>query len=80
MNVIVVLKGGDSPEREVSLVSGAEIAAQLRILGYDVVELDHSSFPSFSAFLAELSKIKPMLVFNGLHGGSGENGELQAAL
>ncbi|GAB1468601.1 D-alanine--D-alanine ligase [Candidatus Cloacimonadota bacterium] len=80
MNSIVVLKGGNSPEREISLVSGAEIAAQLRNLGYDAVELDHSSFPSFSAFLAELSKIAPMLVFNGLHGGSGENGELQAAL
>ncbi|MDY0151031.1 MAG: D-alanine--D-alanine ligase [Candidatus Cloacimonas sp.] len=80
MNKIVVVKGGDSPEREVSLVSGAEIAAELRISGYKVSELDPQDFPSFTHFLGKIEEVAPLLVFNGMHGGSGENGELQAAL
>ena len=37
---IAVLKGGFSQERDVSLVSGREIARALRTLGYHVSELD----------------------------------------
>jgi D-alanine-D-alanine ligase len=80
MNRIVVLKGGDSPEREVSLISGAEIASELRKSGYLVAELDPKDFSSFTLFLDELSNVAPKIVFNGLHGGSGENGEIQATL
>jgi len=36
MENILVLKGGDSPEREVSLVSGSEVAKVLVNLGYRV--------------------------------------------
>jgi len=80
MDQIVVLKGGDSPERDVSLVSGSEIATSLKSLGYQVCELDPGSYSSMSEFTLALQKAKPRLIFNGLHGGSGENGELQAAL
>lgn len=80
MEKIVVLKGGESPERDVSQVSGSEIAIALRDLGYSVAELDPAAFPTMADFLMELRKQDPRLVFNGLHGGSGENGELQAAL
>jgi D-alanine-D-alanine ligase-like ATP-grasp enzyme len=40
MKTIVVLKGGNSPEREISLVSGTEIAGALNTLGFIVGELD----------------------------------------
>jgi len=77
---IVVLKGGFSPEREVSLVSGAEIAKELRSLGYEVSEIDPGDYQDNASFINELTGQNPALVFNGLHGGSGENGELQALL
>ena len=80
MEKIVVLKGGTSPEREVSLVSGAEIASALRNIGYIVQEIDPADYPKLSDLLTAIQNEQPLLVFNGLHGGSGENGELQAAL
>ena len=40
MKRIVLIKGGRSAEREVSLVSGRECAAGLREAGYKVEELD----------------------------------------
>jgi len=80
MEKIVVLKGGTSPEREVSLVSGSEVAAALRSIGYIVSEIDPATYPVLSDFIAAVQKEQPLLVFNGLHGGSGENGELQATL
>lgn len=80
MKRIVVLKGGFSPEREVSLVSGTEIAKELRLLGYNVHEIDPHDYVNSVSFVHELTKHNPDIVFNGLHGGSGENGELQALL
>lgn len=80
MKSIVVLKGGDSPEREVSLVSGSEIAKELRLLGYEVNELDPLGFPDPALLLEKIRMLDTDLVFMGLHGGSGENGQLQALL
>ncbi|HQO17537.1 MAG TPA: D-alanine--D-alanine ligase, partial [Candidatus Cloacimonas sp.] len=80
MEKIVVLKGGISPEREVSLVSGAEIASALKNMGYSVIEIDPANYSRVSDLLSAIQYEQPLLVFNGLHGGSGENGELQAAL
>ena len=37
---VAVLKGGMSPERDVSLVSGRECAKALRAEGYTVIEID----------------------------------------
>ena len=37
---VVVVKGGHSVERQVSLVSGRECAAALRRVGYKVTEVD----------------------------------------
>ncbi len=80
MNKIIVLKGGESSERDVSLVSGAEIASELRTMEYDVLEIDPQEYPTLGELLTKLAAEKPMLIFNGLHGGTGENGELIAAL
>ncbi|MFY0682574.1 MAG: D-alanine--D-alanine ligase [Thalassovita sp.] len=73
--VVVVLLGGPSAEREVSLASGRECAAALRGEGYTVVEVDAG--PDLPARLTE---IKPDVVFNALHGRWGEDGCVQGIL
>lgn len=72
---VLVLMGGPSAEREVSLSSGRECAAALRGEGFEVVELDAG--PDLPARLAELS---PDVVFNALHGRWGEDGCVQGLL
>ena len=72
---VVVLMGGLSAEREVSLSSGHECAKALRVAGYDVVALDAGrDLP------ARLHEIKPDCVFNALHGRFGEDGCVQGML
>ncbi len=72
---IAVLKGGWSPEREVSLNSGAAAAKALREAGYDVFEIDVSRDLG-----ARLLEAKPDAVFNALHGQWGEDGCVQGLL
>ena len=72
---VVVLMGGISFEREVSLSSGRECAAALRSEGYDVTELDAG--PDVALRLSEL---RPDVVFNALHGRWGEDGCVQGIL
>lgn len=72
---IAVLKGGWSPEREVSLVSGAAAAKALKESGYDVVEIDVGR-----DIAARLAEAKPDAVFNALHGQWGEDGCVQGLL
>lgn len=74
-NRVVVLKGGPSAEREVSLVSGTECAAALRRAGYDVTEIDAG--PDLAA---DLAAARPDAVFNALHGRWGEDGCVQGML
>ncbi|MCK8462508.1 D-alanine--D-alanine ligase [Aliiroseovarius sp. S1339] len=72
---VVVLLGGPSAEREVSLSSGRECSAALRTAGYDVVEIDAG--PD----LAERLRAEaPDVVFNALHGRWGEDGCVQGLL
>ncbi|MDR0534312.1 MAG: D-alanine--D-alanine ligase [Verrucomicrobiales bacterium] len=70
---ILLLKGGISAEREVSLRSSAAIAAALRSLQYQVTELDVTSKDFVIPQRADI-------VFIGLHGVYGEDGELQERL
>jgi D-alanine-D-alanine ligase len=77
---IVVLRGGRSSEREVSLVSGREIALALKQKGYEVSELDPADYPDTQELFAALKDFGAEVVFIGLHGGSGEDGQIQAAL
>ena len=72
---IAVLKGGWSPEREVSLNSGAAAAKALREAGYDVFEIDAGR-----DLAARLAEAKPDAVFNALHGQWGEDGCVQGLL
>lgn len=72
---VVVLMGGPSAEREVSLSSGAECAAALREAECDVIEVDAG--PDVAARLIEIA---PDVVFNALHGRWGEDGAVQGIL
>ena len=72
---VVVLMGGPSAEREVSLSSGRECATALRDAGYDVIEVDAG--PDVAARLIEIA---PDAVFNALHGRWGEDGAIQGIL
>ncbi len=73
--LVVVLMGGPSAEREVSLSTGRECAKALRGEGFEVVEVDAG--PDLSEKLAQ---IKPDVVFNALHGRWGEDGCVQGIL
>ena len=72
---IVVLKGGMSPERDVSLVSGESVANALRGEGYNVTEIDvgHNIWE-------QLHEADPDVIFNALHGEWGEDGRIQGVL
>lgn len=72
---VAVLKGGWSPERKVSLVSGAACAKALGEEGFKVTEIDAGR--DLARVLAEL---KPDVVFNALHGEGGEDGCVQGLL
>ena len=72
---VAVLMGGLSSEREVSLVSGRECADALERLGARVTRVDAGRD------LAQvLSKLKPDVCFNALHGEWGEDGCVQGVL
>lgn len=74
---VLVLMGGFSAEREVSLSSGGDIAAALKSKGYDVVLYD---LQNTWDFIDVLQKEKPDVVFNGLYGNWGEDGTVQGML
>lgn len=74
---VAVLYGGWSAEREVSLVSGAAVAAALRERGFRVTLIDVSR--DLPGLLAALTP-RPDVVFNALHGRFGEDGCVQGIL
>ena len=68
---VLLLKGGFSSEREISLLSAKSVQKALKSLGYSVVSFDLKN-------ILETENI--MCVFNALHGGWGENGTIPAFL
>ncbi|MFC0400440.1 D-alanine--D-alanine ligase [Paraburkholderia rhizosphaerae] len=72
---VAVLLGGESAEREVSLNSGRLVLQGLREAGIDAHPFDPSERP-----LAALKEEGFVRAFNALHGGYGENGQIQGAL
>lgn len=72
---VAVLMGGDSAEREISLLSGGAVLAALQSQGVDVVGID------VGADIAEQLRAQKIdQVFNILHGRGGEDGKLQGLL
>ena len=72
---IVVLMGGWSAEREVSLSSGKGVADALESRGHRVTRIDMGRDVA-----QRLADAKPDLVFNALHGTPGEDGSIQGLM
>lgn len=72
---VVVLRGGVSSEREISLASGAAVFAGLQRLGVQVSEVDVTH-----DVIERLVELKPDLAFIALHGQNGEDGVIQGLL
>ena len=75
---ILVLMGGFSGEREVSLVSGKSIAEALQRSGWKAEAYDWQG--SLSALTEQLNRQSWGAVFNALHGSGGEDGIAQGAI
>jgi D-alanine-D-alanine ligase len=73
---VLVLAGGNSPEQEVSMRSGAAVAVALRQGGYEVTAADPAG--GLQKLLPALESVD--VVFPALHGTGGEDGELQRFL
>ena len=72
---ILLLKGGNGPEREVSLKTAAVCANAIKQLGHRITEVDIANLD-----ISSLNEIKPDLCFNALHGDCGEDGSIQGFL
>jgi D-alanine-D-alanine ligase len=72
---IGVLAGGDSPERDISLISGSHVHRALVENGHDASLI---SIDSLDDLVPRLGGID--VVFNCLHGGPGEDGTVQLLL
>lgn len=74
---VLLLSGGFSSEREVSLSAGKDIEKALLSKGYEVIVYD---LKDTWDFVEVLKKEKPDAVFNGLYGNWGEDGAIQGML
>ena len=72
---VLVLMGGQSPEREISLLSGQAVCKSLQNLGVNFEALDVGSDA-----IDRIRESKPDLALNMLHGQGGEDGVIQGLL
>jgi D-alanine-D-alanine ligase len=72
---VVVVMGGNSAERDISIQSGSGVLRAVQSLGYDARSLDYDE-----RFIEALREYRPDVVFNALHGPGGEDGHVQALL
>ncbi len=77
MSKVLLLYGGFSAEREVSISSKNDTAAALKSKGHTVIEHD---LRDVWQLIELIKKEKPEVVYNGLYGNWGEDGELQGFL
>ena len=72
---ILIISGGYSKEREISLQTGNQVAKELKKNGYKIKICE----PNYNLY--NLVKIfKPSIIFNALHGQYGEDGYIQSIL
>lgn len=71
---LVVLMGGISSEREISLISGNEVIKNLDKNKYEIIPID------FDGSCEWVNELNPDLVFIALHGKYGEDGSIQSLL
>ena len=72
---ILVISGGISKERSVSLDTGKQVAKELSKNNYSI----KISEPDFK-LINEIKNFKPNIIFNALHGQFGEDGYIQTIL
>jgi D-alanine-D-alanine ligase len=72
---ILVLCGGISKERLISLETGKQVAKELRKNKYKVITCEPNN-----RFLDKIKHFKPHIIFNALHGQFGEDGYIQMIL
>ena len=75
MKKILVISGGISKERVISLDTGKQVAKELSKNGYDIKITE----PNFKLIQA-IKSFKPNVIFNALHGQFGEDGYIQTIL
>ena len=76
---IIILYGGFSPEREISLLTGKGIFDSLNSQDeYLPIYVDPVNYLSYIELCNVIKKEKSYIVFNALHGEDGENGKIQA--
>ena len=71
---ILLLSGGPSKERAVSINSGKAVYKALKKLDYNVIKIDPNKK------FTDYAKYKCNLAFNALHGQFGEDGTIQSYL
>ena len=72
---ILILSGGISKERLISLDTGLQVANELKKNGYQVKISEPNNDLS-----KNITKFKPSIIFNALHGQFGEDGYIQTIL
>ena len=72
---ILILSGGISKERLISLDTGLQVAKELKKNGYKV-----KIFEPDSNLSRNIKQFKPAIIFNALHGQFGEDGYIQSIL
>ena len=72
---ILILSGGISKERLISLDTGFQVAKELKKHGYEI----RISEPDKS-LEKKIKEFKPSVIFNALHGQFGEDGYIQTIL
>ena len=71
----MIISGGISKEREISIQTGNQVAKELKNNNYSVKVCE----PSYNLFNV-IKKFKPKTIFNALHGQYGEDGYIQSIL
>ena len=72
---ILIISGGISKERVISLDTGKQVAKELKKNGYTVKIIE----PNFQIYDV-IKSFKPNVIFNALHGQFGEDGYIQSIL
>ena len=75
MKKILIISGGISKERIVSLDTGKQVAKELNKAGYSVKIVEPTS-----GLISAIKSYKPSVIFNALHGQFGEDGYIQTIL
>ena len=72
---ILIISGGISKEREISIDTGKQVSRELKKNGYKIKICE----PNYNLSII-IKKFKPNIIFNALHGQFGEDGYIQSIL